>query len=291
MRSTPGCAVSAAPASSPIPCTTLNAPSGRPASRAMSASIDAVSGAHSGGLRTTVLPAASAGATPPGGEHQRRVPRRDDRGDAGRIPRDVLGVAVACRVVVARASSSWSAKKRKLRATRGMTEFAASNGAASRCRASRPRRARATRASTPSATRCRTAARSFGGIAPQTGERLARGGDGRVDLGGAAAGDLGDRRLVDRRDVDEGRRPTRRDRRRSSARWRPRRPRRRRARGDPLLASWDAMRPKVVRTRTVWPLPSCCQAAGNRFAYSRRPRANDERGSDASRTDPHQRWR
>ena len=63
MRSTPGCAVSAAPASSPIPCTTLNAPSGRPASFAMSASIDAVSGAHSGGFSTTALPAASAGAT------------------------------------------------------------------------------------------------------------------------------------------------------------------------------------------------------------------------------------
>ena len=36
-------------------------PAGRPASWAMSASSDAVSGAHSGGLRTTQLPAASAG--------------------------------------------------------------------------------------------------------------------------------------------------------------------------------------------------------------------------------------
>ena len=62
IRSTSGFATSAAPASSPIPWTTLNAPSGNPASCAMSASIDAVSGAHSGGLTTTVFPAASAGA-------------------------------------------------------------------------------------------------------------------------------------------------------------------------------------------------------------------------------------
>ncbi len=63
MRSTPGCAVRAAPASSPMPCSTLNAPSGSPAPCAMSASIEAVSGAHSGGFSTTALPAARAGAT------------------------------------------------------------------------------------------------------------------------------------------------------------------------------------------------------------------------------------
>ena len=55
-------AISGAPASAPKPCTTLNTPSGRPASWAMSASRDAVSGAHSDGLSTTVLPAANAGA-------------------------------------------------------------------------------------------------------------------------------------------------------------------------------------------------------------------------------------
>ena len=62
IRATSGSRVSAAPASSPIPCTTLNTPSGRPALRATSASSDAVSGAHSGGFCTTVLPAARAGA-------------------------------------------------------------------------------------------------------------------------------------------------------------------------------------------------------------------------------------
>ena len=61
-RPTSGCATSAAPASSPIPWTTLNAPSGIPASRVMSASSEAVSGAHSGGLAITASPAGSAGA-------------------------------------------------------------------------------------------------------------------------------------------------------------------------------------------------------------------------------------
>jgi len=60
-RSMPGCAVRAAPASRPEPCTTLKTPGGTPASAMMSASRLAVSGAHSGGLSTTVLPAASAG--------------------------------------------------------------------------------------------------------------------------------------------------------------------------------------------------------------------------------------
>ncbi len=40
----------AAPASWPSPCTTLNTPAGSPASAVMSASSEAVSGAHSGGL-------------------------------------------------------------------------------------------------------------------------------------------------------------------------------------------------------------------------------------------------
>ena len=62
-RARPGCAARAAPASSPVPCRTLSTPAGRPASAATSASIEQVSGAHSGGLSTTVLPAARAGPT------------------------------------------------------------------------------------------------------------------------------------------------------------------------------------------------------------------------------------
>ena len=61
IRRMPGWPLSAAPASGPSPCTTLNTPGGRPASAVMSASSEAVSGAHSGGLATTVLPAARAG--------------------------------------------------------------------------------------------------------------------------------------------------------------------------------------------------------------------------------------
>jgi hypothetical protein len=61
--STPGCAAMASPTTGPVPCTTLNAPAGTPASAATSARIAAVSGAISVGLSTTVLPAISAGTT------------------------------------------------------------------------------------------------------------------------------------------------------------------------------------------------------------------------------------
>ena len=63
MRAMPGWATSAAPASSPMPCTTFRTPGGRPASSARSASSEHESGAHSGGLSTTVHPDASAGPT------------------------------------------------------------------------------------------------------------------------------------------------------------------------------------------------------------------------------------
>ena len=56
-----GCSVSRAP-TSPAPWTTLKTPSGRPASLRISASFMAVSGVTSLGLKTTALPAASAGA-------------------------------------------------------------------------------------------------------------------------------------------------------------------------------------------------------------------------------------
>src|ERR1700761_3935061 len=57
-----GCSVSALPASSPMPCTVLSTPSGRPACFASFANRSAVTGDHSAGLCTTVQPAASAGA-------------------------------------------------------------------------------------------------------------------------------------------------------------------------------------------------------------------------------------
>src|SRR3546814_4313885 len=57
------CRASASPAGLPNPVTTLNTPAGRPASSASSATRIAVSGDCSAGLRTTLLPIASAGAT------------------------------------------------------------------------------------------------------------------------------------------------------------------------------------------------------------------------------------
>ena len=52
------------PTTDPWPGSTVNTPSGIPASSASSASRIAVSGVISAGLSTTVLPAASAGANP-----------------------------------------------------------------------------------------------------------------------------------------------------------------------------------------------------------------------------------
>ena len=60
--STPGCATTASPVR-PSPGTTLSTPGGSPASRVTSANRSAVSGVHSAGFSTTVLPVASAGAT------------------------------------------------------------------------------------------------------------------------------------------------------------------------------------------------------------------------------------
>ena len=62
IRRTPGCRVSAAPASSPIPWTTLKTPGGKSASATRSQRSEHESGDHSAGFSTTVHPAASAGA-------------------------------------------------------------------------------------------------------------------------------------------------------------------------------------------------------------------------------------
>ncbi len=60
--STPGWATSAAPVA-PSPVTMFTTPAGRPTSAQISAKASAVSGVYSAGFSTTVLPAASAGAT------------------------------------------------------------------------------------------------------------------------------------------------------------------------------------------------------------------------------------
>ena len=60
---TSGCSTSREPHTEPGPATTLRTPSGRPASTAIRSSSSEVSGVSAAGLRTIVLPAASAGAT------------------------------------------------------------------------------------------------------------------------------------------------------------------------------------------------------------------------------------
>ena len=61
--STPGCRTRCAPTVVPGPGTTLIVPGGKPTSPASSAIRSAVSGVAESGLRTTVHPAASAGAS------------------------------------------------------------------------------------------------------------------------------------------------------------------------------------------------------------------------------------
>ena len=60
---TSGCSTSRCPHVRPGPATTLTTPSGSPRRRAMRSNSSAVSGVSSAGLSTTVLPAASAGAS------------------------------------------------------------------------------------------------------------------------------------------------------------------------------------------------------------------------------------
>ena len=60
---TSGCSTSRCPQVRPGPTTTLTTPSGMPASSAICSKRSAVSGVSSAGLSTTVLPAASAGAS------------------------------------------------------------------------------------------------------------------------------------------------------------------------------------------------------------------------------------
>src|SRR5215471_17682279 len=61
--STPGCATSAAPATSPTPFKMFTTPGGNPASSNQFANSSAVSGVCSAGFSTQVQPAASAGAS------------------------------------------------------------------------------------------------------------------------------------------------------------------------------------------------------------------------------------
>ena len=197
MRSTQGCAVRAAPASSPMPCTTLKAPSG-PASCAMSASIEAVSGAHSGGQNHRV-PGGERGRDTPGREHERGVPRRDhDRDPLGsQATRSANPRSPWCR---SRARAA--GPRRTGSCGRPASPIPSWSAAATRCRGSpRPRaRGRAPRrrrrgdaAPRPAPWRRRGPRRSPHGRRRPLDRPPRR-----------LAGDLGDQVLVDRRDVGEG---------------------------------------------------------------------------------------
>ena len=104
IRRARGSETSAAPISSPMPCTTFSTPGGKPASSARSASSEQASGDHSAGLRITVQPAASAGAVFQvesmngafhGRDHDRRPGGHADHAVGGAVRRpDALLVAL-----------------------------------------------------------------------------------------------------------------------------------------------------------------------------------------------------
>src|SRR5205085_7985809 len=60
---TSGCSTSLCPTTLPGPATTFTTPSGMPAAAAICSNLSAVNGVSSAGFSTTVLPAASAGAS------------------------------------------------------------------------------------------------------------------------------------------------------------------------------------------------------------------------------------
>ena len=117
----------------------------------------------------------------PGREHEGRVPRGDDRGDAGRVPGDVVAVAAGLEVVVVQPRGGGRRRSGSSCATRGITPR--------RCERSREPLSRVStwasssmRFSTPSAMRCRIARSLLRRGARPGAEGLARGGDGGVDL-------------------------------------------------------------------------------------------------------------
>ena len=200
-RRTPGCATSAAPISSPIPCTMLKTPGGKPASATRSASSEQESGDHSAGLRIIVDPAASAGAVFQvdsmngafhGRDHDGRAARHPDHAVRRpvRLPHALLvgdgevGVAaVVPRAAVDQARLQRPQQHRHVDALdRGEPLDVRVDQVGEAVQVDRPP----------------------GG--PERGpgrEGVGRGGDGEVGLALTAAGDLAERLLVDRRDVGE----------------------------------------------------------------------------------------
>ena len=191
--------MSAAPASSPIPCTTLNAPSGSPASRVMSASSEAVSGAHSGGLSTTLLPAASAGAMRHVASISGAFHGRDHDGDAGRVPLGPAHELVHLERLVAELGELVGEEAEVPRDARHDRVQVRAQERAVVARLDRRELGDAL------LDELGDPVQDLGAVGrrgpPPRVERAPGRRDGSVDLGRAAAGDLGDDLLVDRRDV------------------------------------------------------------------------------------------
>ena len=224
---------------------------GHPASRAMSANRDAVRGAHSGGLATTLLPAASAGAmrhvaSISGAFHGVITIVTPDGSHSVRLTNSFISNASSP------SSVSWSAKKRKFRATRGMTEFRCERRSEPLSRVSTVASS-GTRSSTSSAIRCRT----WPGRPPRSAPtcRTRSGPPSRPGRPRPSRPERPRRSPPRRSERRRGRPPTSPPaHRRSSARSRPRRPRSRRSRPWGLLSSG-----KVVRFRTIGTHSLDCQ--------------------------------
>ena len=146
------------------------------------------------------VPGRERGRDAPGREHQRGVPRGDHRGDAGRIPGDLLGVPGDLHGSPGRGWPSQSAKNSKLCATLGIT--------LRRCeRSSEPLSQVSTwasssiRARTPAPIARSTAARSSGGVAAQPVNAAFAALTAAATSAGPAPGHLGDGGLVYRGEV------------------------------------------------------------------------------------------
>ncbi len=90
MSGTSGCFTSASPASSPSPFTRLKTPCGSPASSKMPGPERCRQRRELGGLEHDGVAGRQGRAELPRLEHERRVPRRDEPGDADRLAVDVV---------------------------------------------------------------------------------------------------------------------------------------------------------------------------------------------------------
>ena len=212
MRRTPGFETSAAPISSPIPCTMLKTPGGKPASATRSASSEHDSGDHSAGLRIIVEPAASAGAVFQVESMNGRVPGRDHDGRAARHPDHAVVRAVRVpdallvgdgEVGVAAVVAGAAVDQARLQRAEQHRHVDALDG-----REALDVRVDQVGEPVQVDGAARGAERGPGG------ERLGRCRDGEVGLALPAARDLAERLLVDRREVRERARRSRRAHRR-----------------------------------------------------------------------------